>query len=359
MQMKRSMLMNSVQDAVYAIRAKLTRTPEPANLAAGHSLVHGRAILRVSARRFPLKSAKRIIRLGTLAALAWPGLAQFQEVRLFRLPGADPAANMACIVNNSGAMVAGARVGGVSRIYMVKDEKIDELLPLPGYDTASFADINDSGTVVGVSRTDFAVQVQGTIWRHGVPSPLPVPAPSQPNNLIEFRPFAMNNGEIILGQSVEYVGGSSLNTIVKLLVLNGSTFTEVPDPAPGGTVPVDINNSGDILVRVLPGPGVIGEFFLWRNGSFTLVEVPAGTVSLTGLNDQRDMLGTLGGGAWFLLQEKEVVAIPDLVGSLFTQYFRLNNKGETCGSARNYTQQGTIQFHQVVRQVRPSRAALK
>lgn len=308
-----------------------------------------------------MKSAKRIMRLGTLAVLAWPGLAQFQEVKLFRLPGADPAAGMGCIVNNSGAMVTGAKVDGVSRIYRVKNDKVDELLPLPGYERAFYADINDSGTVIGLSGTgDFVVQLKGTIWRDGVPSPLPVPPPSQANNITQFRPFAMNNGETILGQTVEYVGGVALNPIVKLVVLQGSTFTEVPAVA----VPVDINNPGDVLVRVLPNQanGSNGGFFLWRNGSFTQVEVPAGTNALTGLNDQREMLGTFGAGAWFLLQGKEVVTIPDLVGSYFTEYFRLNNKGETCGTARNYTpplQGGTIQFHVVVRQVRPLKHPLK
>ena len=327
-------------------------------MVAEDSLVHGAAFLRVSARRFPLKSANRIMSLGTLAMLAWPGLAQFQDVKLFRLPGADPAAGMGCIVNNSGAMVAAARVGGVTRVYVVKDDKVDELLPLPGDERVNYSDINDSGTVVGLSGTgSFDFQLKGTIWRNGVPSPLPVPPPSQANSIIQFRPFAMNNAETILGQSVEYLGGSTINPIVKLVVLQGSTFTEIPALA----VPVDINNPGDVLVRVLPNQtnGTTGGFFLWRNGSFTQVEVPAGT-TLRGLNDQREMLGMLGNGAsYFLLQGKEVVAIPDLVGSFFTEFFRLNNKGETCGAARNWTPQGTVQYHQVVRQVRPSKPPLK
>jgi hypothetical protein len=305
-----------------------------------------------------LKPAKRIMRLATLAALAWPGLAQFQEVKLFRLPGADPGAGMGCIVNNNGAMVANASVGGKRRTYLVKDGKFDELLPLPGYEQAFYADINDSVTVIGLSGAgDFVVQLKGTIWRDGVPSPLPVPPPSQANSIIQFRPFAMNNSETILGQSLEYVGGSTINPIVKLVVLQGSTFTEIPAPA----VPVDINNPGDVLVRVLPnqGNGATPGFFLWRNGSFTQVEVPAGTFALLGLNDQRDILGTLGAGAWFLLQGKEVVTIPDLLGSYYTEYLRLNNKGETCGEARIFTPQGTRQYHQVVRQVRPSGPPLK
>lgn len=304
-----------------------------------------------------MKSEKRMKNIGAAALWALPMLAQYQEVKLFQLPGANTSAGMACAVNNNGTVAGVASLGGVQRAYVMKNGEFELLPPLPGYDVAIMTDINDAGTVLGLSAQsgNAALTFTGTIWRDGVPSPLPVPAPSQAGSIIQFRPYAMNNSETMVGQTVEYLGGVLGNQIVKAVVLSGSTFTEIPSPAVSGPIPIDINNPGDILVSVLhdPANGFVGPgFFLLSGGSYTRVDVPAGTFNLRGLNDQREFLGFLESGPWFLLRHDGVLTIPDLLGSVYTEYYRLNNKRETCGTARSYSPQGVIEFYQAQRRLR-------
>jgi hypothetical protein len=249
-----------------------------------------------------------------------------------------------CASNNNGMVAADARFGGLSKGFRMKGGEFEYLQPLPGYDASFISDLNDKGDVVGLSSQPGvgAISLTGTIWKDGVPSALPVPAPSQLGSLVQFRPAAVNNGGTIIGQIVEYVGGSLANPIVMSVVLREGVLETIPNPGGSGPLPIDINSQGAILVNSL---GNQGGFFVLRNGTYTQIQAPPGAFNVIALNDKGEILGQMESGDWFLYANGESTIIPKLLGSQTMLARSLNNKVEACGNAYTYSSQGELQSY--------------
>lgn len=124
-------------------------------------------------------------------------------------------------------------------------------------------------------------------------------------------------------------------------VANSSGYTLLPAFDPAGTEPNAINNRGDIVGGLGPGPGVrVG--FLLQGGTYTTVAVPGALVTLPfGINDGGEIVGqyedpqfifhgfTLIGGTY------SDIVLPD--GAVFLPA-GVDNGGDVLGSSVNGTQ---------------------
>ncbi len=259
---------------------------------------------------------------------------QFEALTMLRGPGAGADV---CAINNQGEIALTAFVAGptawISTPFLVKNGNFQPLALLPGFEGALVRDLNDRGDVVGSSLkypppgSGSGIQLVGTIWRNGIPSPLPLPAPSQPGNEMEFRPSGVNNKGTIVGQIIEKGSG----VLPRNVMYRDGKFTDVLSPVNRFGAPVDVNNSDEILFLVGLGFQQYEHYLLKQNG-FEKLNLPPGAKETYSLNDHGEVLGRTAGDDWLFHSKGVNHVFPKPLGSEYMVAWGLNNKGEGCAA---------------------------
>ena len=215
---------------------------------------------------------------------------------------ADHQSSVVSGINNVGQIVGSCTDGA-----FVRDRNGDiKLLNFPGAEGTVASGINDMGHVVGQYwGTLFGQALQrfhGFLWKDGEYITIDAAFPDAMFTSLS----GINNAGQIIGTYLHHRPGSSdpndYDGEIAFLYDNGS-FTPLNSPdarAPfvccgATTLPMDINNAGQILGSTYDGNGNL-RFFLYDDGNyFVITGLPDNVTDFTspwGLNDQSEIAGT-------------------------------------------------------------------
>jgi probable HAF family extracellular repeat protein len=229
-------------------------------------------------------------------------------------------------------------------------------IDVPGATNTEANGINSSGQIVG-QYVDSHNGLNGFLLNKGVYTTLDGPAGN-------YVPNASANGINALGQIVGYyvngygvngflyrngayttiavgAGADAINNLGQIVgtflgsypltpfLLSNGTFTILNTPASSASLPLGINDSGQIV-----GFDNGGHGFLLKNGSYTTFEAPGGATVAAGINDSGQIVGNYLGADdqphGFLLNNG-VYTTFDVPGATRTVPFAINDSGQIVG----------------------------
>jgi len=239
------------------------------------------------------------------------------------IPGANFLA-FATAINNRGVVVGQYQLGGVGSSgpehAFIYDHGIVTTIDPPDSRGAGAQGINDSGEVVGF-YTNSNSDLQGFTYDHGVFSIINVPAAH----------LAINNHGEVTGNYFDSDGIGEHGFIYERGVV-----TPLDVPGATQTVPVAINNSGEIAGKYVSGGSQHG--FVYDDGAFTTIDVPSAlSTRAVAINDRGDIVGGYQISAGlstqdlsFLYHDGTFTTI-EVPGSLSTTASDINDRGEIVG----------------------------
>jgi probable HAF family extracellular repeat protein len=260
---------------------------------------------------------------GQVVGLRWDGVSMFRgfvwqdgELTDIILPGDE--LSIASDINARGQVVGGSGVGGYYRAFLWEEGRITDLGAFPG--TSCFATaINERGQVVGHCWTSDGYISGGFLWEAGVMKAL--------NG---FIPYAINAHGQIVGTSPQ-----------PALWENGVVTDVGGLPGAWYSYPTAINNAGQVI-----GGSFVGDTmrytqraFLWERGEVTDLGALGGDRSETvpvAINDRGEIAGTslMSDGYSshaFLWQKGTMIDLGTLDGEGYSSALSINAEGDVVG----------------------------
>jgi probable HAF family extracellular repeat protein len=195
--------------------------------------------------------------------------------------------SLAFAINSRGQVVGTSYTNsGQPHVILWQDGVLTDLGPGQG------VDINDRGQVLGTFARANGHEVPG-IWYRGHVTELATPPPYE-----AVRPIAINEQGWVVASAL-------LNIETRGLLLASGSAVDLGTLGGTNTTVTDINSRGQVLGNSEVGPVGYSHPFLWERGR--MVDLTAHgiepEVTLTGLNDRSQLLGSRTNGS-ILLYEK-------------------------------------------------------
>lgn len=196
-------------------------------------------------------------------------------------------------------------------------------IPDSTFDTYGLG-INDDGTIVGLSRSNFRSQEQGFVrLRNGDYSVV-----MNPNEGIPFTvTTAINNSGVIAGY---YDTG---NHTINGFFLSGDTYTDFTVPDTCETYIFAINDAGDFAGQVRGGCNGSFRAFVSIGGNVTIFTVAGADDSgAAGMNNLGQVVGSYDQHGFLRNADGTLIFPIDYPGAVFTGLSGINDKGWMVGT---------------------------
>lgn len=223
----------------------------------------------------------------------------------------------AVAINDSGQIL----IGGVG---VLNSDGTFTTIEVPGSFETVLTGINDSGTVIGYSRTDASLNPPYSfLYNAGTFTPITVPG-----SIYTETAGISDEGQFV-GTYIPMC-----NCVALGFLYNGAKFTTLNVPFSLAMYPNAVNNSGEIVGRaeLVGGPGnVFSEGFLYSKGNYTTFPPfdNRGDTVFTGINDAGDIVGHKGANGF--VYKNGVFSSLAVPGSSFTAPVGINDAGEIVG----------------------------